>query len=105
LTLTLLPTETTVAIDYMDTVVELCSYSPDTVMTAIATIFECLPTMPARDMDVLLCGTVKFVQAMNQHGDVLELRACFLLVNLAFQATILQRVSCTLVEMLPLSMA
>jgi hypothetical protein len=89
----------------MDTVVELCSYSPDTVMTAIATIFECLPTMPARDMDVLLMRDfVKFVQAMNQHGDVLELRACFLLVNLAFQATILQRVSCTLVEMLPLSM-
>ena len=90
LTLTLLPTVTTVAIDSMDTVVELCSYSPDTVMTAIATIFECLPTMPARDMDVLLAAGLcqALVQAMNQHGDVLELQgqACFLLVNLAFQS-------------------
>jgi hypothetical protein len=91
LTLTLLPTETTtVAVDSMDTVVELCSYSPDTVMMAIAKISESLPTMPARDMDVLVAAGLcqALVQAMNQHGDVLELQgqACFLLVNLAFQS-------------------
>jgi hypothetical protein len=91
LTLTLLPTETTtVAVDSMDTVVELCSYSPDTVMMAIAKISESLPTMPARDMDVLVAAGLcqALVQAMNKHGDVLELQgqACFLLVNLAFQS-------------------
>jgi hypothetical protein len=41
-------------------------------------------------MDVLLAAGLcqALVQAMNQHGDVLELQgqACFLLVNLAFQS-------------------
>jgi hypothetical protein len=92
LTLALTPpaAETTVAIDSMDPVVDLCSYSPDTVMTAIAKIFESLPTMPARDMDVLLAAGLcqALVQAMKQHGDVLDLQgqACFLLVNLAYQS-------------------
>jgi hypothetical protein len=94
ITLTLLPTETettaTVAIESMDTVVKLCSYSPDTVMMAIAAVSESLPTMPARDMDALLAAGLcqALVQAMDQHGDVVELQgqACFLLVNLAFQS-------------------
>jgi hypothetical protein len=90
LTLTLLPTETTLTSDSLETVLELRSYSPDTVMMTIATLFESLPTMPARDMDALLAAGLchALAQAMNQHGDVLELQgqACFLLANLAFQS-------------------
>jgi hypothetical protein len=93
LTQTLLPTETAVVADSLATVEQLSSYSPDTVMMAIATIFESLPTMAARDMDALLAAGLchALAQAMNQHGDVLELQgqACFLLANLAFHNAII----------------
>jgi hypothetical protein len=87
--LTLLPTETTVALDSLATVEELCSYNPGIVMMAIQTIFESLQAMTDRDMDVLLAAGLchALVQAMNQHGDVMELQcmACLLLANLAFR--------------------
>lgn len=89
--LTLLPTETTtVALESVSIVEELRSYSPDMVMVTIATRFASLETMSARDMDVLLAAGLchALVQAMNQHGDVMELqgKACFLLANLAFRS-------------------
>jgi hypothetical protein len=72
LTLTLLPTETTVAIDLW-IIVELFLPVRHGNDGNRNDLFECLPTMPARDMDVLLAAD--FVKLLpNQHGDVLELQ-------------------------------
>jgi hypothetical protein len=88
--LTLLPTETTVAIDSMAIVEELYSYNPILVTITIQKMMETLETMTTRDMDALLAAGLchALVQAMNQHGDVmgLQFNACVMLTNLAFQS-------------------
>jgi hypothetical protein len=103
LTLPVLPTETTVAIDSMAImeeltvaidsmaiVEELYSYNPVLVTMAIQKILESMETMLPQDLVALLTAGLchAIVLAMNHHGDVmgLQFNACVLLTNLAFKS-------------------